>query len=153
MVDGGGALHSDGTLCRVPSSPIELLPPPGLDRVATVALLGKRRTLRVGRARTEDRVPLDSFDRRMRAAGLRAERPAGSGAGKLLTLHEPGAPARRAEVEPAPRHLASELPTGPVRERLAGVVEERALLPVVRVCSAVVPVTVLNDDAETVVRW
>ena len=39
-----------------------------------------------------------------------------------------------------------------MRERLAGVLEERALLPVVRVRSAVVPVAVLNDDAKTVVR-
>jgi CHAD domain-containing protein len=136
----------------VTSSPTELLLPPALDRAATVALLAKRLKLQVGRARTEDRVLLDSFDRRLREAGLRAERPAGRGAGTVLTVHEPGAPARRAEVEPAQRHLASELPPGPVRERLAGVLEERALLPVVRVRSAVVPVAVLNGDAKTVVR-
>jgi CHAD domain-containing protein len=136
----------------VTSSPTELLLPPAQDRAATLALLAKRLTLQVGRAHTEDRVLLDSFDRRLRAAGLRAERPAGRGAAPLLTVHEPGAPARRAEVEPAPRHLTSELPPGPVRERLAGVLEERALLPVVRVRSAVVPVAVLNGDAKTVVR-
>ncbi|MEA2135319.1 MAG: hypothetical protein QOC68_3228 [Solirubrobacteraceae bacterium] len=136
----------------MPPTPIELLLPPALDRAATVALLAERLELKVGRPRTEDRVLLDSFDRRLRAAGLRAERPAGRGAGKLLTVHEPGVPARRAAVEPAPRHLASELPPGPVRRRLAGVLEERALLPVVRVRSAVVPVAVLNGDAKTVVR-
>ena len=39
-----------------------------------------------------------------------------------------------------------------MRRRLAGVLEKRALLPVVRVRSAVVPVAVLNGDAKTVVR-
>ena len=133
-------------------TPTELLLPPALDRGATVALLAKRLDLHVGRARTEDRVLLDSFDRRLRSAGLRAERPAGRRAAPRLTVHEPGAAARRADVEPAPRLLTSELPPGPVRARLAGVLEERALLPVVRVRSAVVPVAVLNGDAKTVVR-
>jgi CHAD domain-containing protein len=136
----------------VPPAPIELLLPPGLDRAATLELLGERLALDVGRAHTEDRVLLDSFDRRLRSAGLRAERPAGRGARRVLTVHEPGAPARRAEVAPAPRHLADELPPGPVRRRLADVLEMRALVPVVRVRSAVVPVAVLNDDAKTVVR-
>ena len=134
------------------ASPTELLLPSALDRAATVTLLGKRLRLQVGRARTEDRVLLDSFDRRLRAAGLRADRPAGRGAGKLLAVHERGVPVRRVEVERAPRYLASELPPGPVRRRLAGVLEERALMPVVRVRSAVVPVAVLNGDAKTVVR-
>ena len=102
-------------------TPTELLLPPALDRAATVTLLAKRLRLHVGRARTQDRVLLDSFDRRLRAVGLRAERPAGRGAGPVLTVHEPGAPDRRAEVAPAPRHLAGELPPGPERRRLAGV--------------------------------
>ena len=68
-------------------TPTELLLPPGLDRAATVALLAKRLRLHVGRARTEDRVLLDSFDRRLRAAGLRAERPAGRRAAP--TAHGP----------------------------------------------------------------
>jgi hypothetical protein len=59
----------------VPSTPIELLLPPALDREAAVALLAKRLTLEVGRPRSEDRLVLDSFDGRLRAAGLRAERP------------------------------------------------------------------------------
>jgi CHAD domain-containing protein len=133
-------------------TPIELLLPPALDRAATLELLGERLALEVGRAHTKDRVLLDSFDRRLRAAGLRAERPAGRGASRVLTVHEPGMPTRRAEVAPAPRHLACELPPGPLRRRLADVLEMRALVPVVRVRSAVVPVAVLNDDAKTVVR-
>jgi CHAD domain-containing protein len=135
----------------VPPSPIELLLPPALDRDAAVALLAKRLTLEVGRARTEDRLVLDSFDGRLRAAGLRAERPPGRRLG-TLTLHEPGGPVRRVEVAPAKRHLASELPPGPVRSRLADVLEMRALLPVVKLRSSVLPLAVLNGDAKTVVR-
>ena len=47
---------------------------------------------------------------------------------------------------------STELPAGPLRERLAGVLEERALLPAVRVRSAMQPLAVLNGDAKTVVR-
>jgi CHAD domain-containing protein len=136
----------------VPPTPTELLLPPALEPEATIELLGERLALEVGRAHTHDRFLLDSFDRRLRAAGLRAERPAGRGAKRVLTVHEPGTPARHAEVAPAPRHLAAELPPGPLRQRLADVLEMRALVPVVRVRSAVVPLAVLNEDAKTVVR-
>jgi len=135
----------------VPPSPIELLLPPSLDRGDAIALLSERLALEVGRARTEDRVLLDSFDGRLRAAGLRAERPPGRRGG-VLTVHEPGAPPRRVEVEPARRHLASELPEGPVRRRLADVLEMRALVPVVRLRSSVLPLAVVNGDEKTVVR-
>jgi hypothetical protein len=129
-------------------APVELLLPDSGE--AVLATLRERLALDVGRPRSADRILLDSFDGRLREAGLRAEAPV---RGATLTLYEPGAPARREKVARAPRYLVQELPRGPLRERLAGVLEERALLPVVRVCSAVVPVTVLNDDAETVVRW
>ncbi|MEO8686937.1 MAG: CHAD domain-containing protein [Solirubrobacteraceae bacterium] len=135
----------------MPPTPIELLLPPALDRQAAVALLAERLALEVGRARTEDRLVLDSFDGRLRAAGLRAERPPGRRTGQL-TLHEPGAPPRRVEIAPSKRHLASELPPGPVRRRLAEVLEMRALVPVVRLRSSVLPLAVLNGDAKTVVR-
>ena len=135
----------------MPPTPTELLLPPSLDRAGAIALLAERLTLEIGRARTEDRVLLDSFDGRLRAAGLRAERPPGRRGG-TLTVHEPGAPPRRVEVEPARRHLASELPDGPVRRRLADVLEMRALVPVVRLRSSVLPLAVVNGDEKTVVR-
>jgi CHAD domain-containing protein len=127
-----------------------LLPEPG-DRSAALALLAERLELDAGRERTTDRVLLDSFDGRLRAEGLRAERPAGRSGGPL-TLHEPGAAVRRADVGRAPRYLVDELPEGPLRERLAGVLEERALLPAVRVRSVVQALAVVNGDAKTVVR-
>jgi CHAD domain-containing protein len=133
-------------------APLDLLLPESGDRAAALALLRERLELAVGRERTSDRVLLDSFDRRLRSEGLRAEQPAGRTGGAALTLHEPGAAMRRAEVERAPRYLVEELPAGPVRDRLGGVLEERALLPVVRVRSAVQPLAVVNGDAKTVVR-
>ena len=133
-------------------APLDLLLPESGDRAAALALLRERLELEVGRARTADRILLDSFDSRLRSEGLRAERPAGRSGGRALSLHEPGAAVRRAEVERAPRYLVEELPAGPLRERLAGVLEERALLPAVRVRSALQPLAVVNGDAKTVVR-
>ena len=133
-------------------APLDLLLPDSGNREALLSTLGERLVLDAGRARRLDRVLLDSFDGRLRAAGLRAEGPAGRSRGAGLTLHEPGAAARRAKVERAPRYLVEELPPGPLRDRLAGVLEERALLPAVRVRSTVQSLAVLNDDAKTVVR-
>ncbi len=136
----------------VPDGPLDLLLPPSLDRAAAVELFAERLKLDVGAPRKLDRVLLDSFDGRLRSEGLRAEYPAGRGAAVTLALHEPGAPVRRAAVRRGARHLVEELPAGPVRERLADVLEERALLPVVRVRSAIQPLAVLDGDAKSVVR-
>ena len=93
-----------------------------------------------GRA-SADRVLLDTFDGRLREAGLRAERPAGRTGGAALTLHEPGAPAAAPRSARAARPWHA-LPPGPLRERLAGVLEERALLPSARVRSRRAPLAV-----------
>jgi CHAD domain-containing protein len=127
----------------MPTGPVDFVWPPSLDHDA----LAQHLEVAPGRALTADRTLLDSFDGRLHAAGLRAE--AANGA---LTLYEPGAPARRAAAGRAPRALVSELPAGPVRERLAGVLEERALLPRVRVRSTLQPIAVVNGDEKTVVR-
>ena len=62
-----------------PMSPgaLELALPDELDGPAVLAALAERLTLEVGRANTSDRVLLDTFDARLREAGLRAEWPAG----------------------------------------------------------------------------
>ena len=130
--------------------PVDLIVPAGLDQAAALALLEERLELSAGRARTSDRVLLDSFDGRLRAAGLRAERPAGRSV--TIVLKEPGAPAREARVPRARRHLAAELPDGALLERLAPVLEERALLPMVRVRSSMRTLAVLGADEKTVAR-
>jgi CHAD domain-containing protein len=131
---------------------IELALPDELDDRAVLAVLADRLTLEVARAGTVDRELLDTFDARLRAAGLRAEWPARRAARRRLTLREPGVPPRTAEVADAPAVALAALPRGPVRDRLAPVLEERALVPVARVRSRVLRAAVLNGDAKTVVR-
>ena len=133
-------------------APLELELPDGLDEAAVLALLADRLSVTVGRARTADRVLLDTFDARLREAGLHAEWPARRAAKRRLTLREAALPDRRADVADARAVLAPALPAGPLRDRLAPVLEERALLPVARVRNLTVPVAVLNDDEKTVVR-
>ena len=117
--------------CR--RTPIELLLPPSLDRAAAVALLAKRLTLEVGRARTRGPGPARQLRRPAARRGPAGRAPARARAGGVLTVHEPGAPVRRVEVEPARRAIwRASCPAGPVRRRLAEVLEMRALLPVVR---------------------
>jgi CHAD domain-containing protein len=137
---------------RVRSAGLELVLPASLDGAAFVALVADRLEAQLGRARTLDRVLLDTFDGRLRAAGLSAERSAGRAGSGMLVVREPGAPVRKAEVALAARHLAGELPAGPVRDRLAAVLGVRALLPLVRVRSRTRSLAVLNRDAKTVVR-
>jgi CHAD domain-containing protein len=136
----------------VRSAGLELVLAAPLDGAALAKALAGRLELNVGRPRALDRVLLDTFDGRVRGAGLSADLSAERTATRTLTLHEPGAPPRTADVAAAPRHLAAELPAGPVRDRLAEVIGVRALLPIVRVRSRTRPVAVLNEDAKTVVR-
>ncbi|HYI20046.1 MAG TPA: CHAD domain-containing protein, partial [Solirubrobacteraceae bacterium] len=65
---------------------------------------------------------------------------------------EAGVPPRRTRIQAASRYLLSDIPAGPVRRRLAGVLEERALLPLARVNVSQQALAVCNDDAKTVVR-
>jgi CHAD domain-containing protein len=131
---------------------IELALPEELDDRAVLAVLADRLTLDVARAGTADRELLDTFDARLRAAGLHAEWPARRAARRRLTLREPGMPPRAADVADAPAVALAALPRGPVRDRLAPVLEERALVAVARVRSRVLRAAVLNGDAKTVVR-
>src|SRR4051812_50132689 len=89
-------------------APVELLLPDSGE--AVLATLRERLALDVGRSRSADRILLDSFDGRLREAGLRAEVPV---RGATLTLYEPGAPTRRGEDAPAPRHPLPEPPRRP----------------------------------------
>jgi CHAD domain-containing protein len=134
------------------SRPLELVLPADLDAAAATALIAERIGAAAGRPRTTDCLVLDTFDRRLRAAGLRAEQQAGDHGRVTLTLHAPGAPVRRAEVAAARAYSLTELPDGPLRAALAGVLEERALLPVVRLRSRIAELRVRNEDDKTVVR-
>jgi CHAD domain-containing protein len=126
--------------------------PARLDAAELTALLCDRLEVTTGRPRTRDRELLDTFDGRLRATGLAAERSVGRGDSSAISLREPGAPVREAQVSAAERYLAEELPAGPLRDRLAPALGVRALLPLVRVRSRTRSLAVLNRDAKTVVR-
>jgi CHAD domain-containing protein len=126
--------------------------PATLDAAGLTALLCDRLDVTTGRPRTRDRELLDTFDGRLRATGLAAERSVGRGDARAMTLREPGAPVREAQVTAAERYLADELPPGPLRDRLVPCLGVRALLPLVRVRSRTRSLAVLNRDAKTVVR-
>lgn len=131
----------------MPSPPLELTVPDDVDGEAVAARLAGRFSVETGRPRRVERVLMDSFDGRLRAAGLTAER-----AGGRLRLLEAGAPARVADVDGGGPLTLEALPRGPVRERLEEVLEMRALLPLARVKSSIEPIAVRNEDLKTVVR-
>ena len=92
------------------------------------------------RVETSERVSrtvLDTFDGRLAAAGLRLEltAPAGSSrrsvSGELVLRGGPGAPAR-VLVAGIPR-VADDIPAGPLRFRLARLLDVRVLMPLVTV--------------------
>ncbi len=111
----------------------------------------------LGAAGFEDRKPervsqtvLDTFDGRLHAAGLRLEHHVGRSAA-LLLWGTAKAPPARLECSQPPR-WPSDLPPGPLRDRLAAVTRERALVPLVTVRSRVHELRRLDRRAKTIVR-
>lgn len=121
-----------------------------------------------GAARQVGRTWLDTFDGRLRAAGLSLACLSGSGAvqsaagagtrnghrgaaGELVLSGAVGEPLRQPVTARWPS-LLDALPPGPVAERLRPVVGVRALLPLARVRSSVREWRILNPDEKTVVR-
>ena len=135
---------------------LELVIPAAVRAGAIVRALGEALDVAEGEPAVDDRVLMDSFDARLRAAGLALERAVDEADTDVwrLTLREKGRRAQHAAVAPVrtDRLLATDLPEGPVRDRLLGVLEERAALPVARVASRVTVSAVRNADAKTVVR-
>ena len=101
-------------------------------RLAVDALAGAG--FEVGPARTVDRTLLDTFDGRLHSAGLRLELR--GGARKELVLRGGGAAPAHLAADEAPR-LATDLPPGPLRARLAPVLDVRALMPVLSLTARV----------------
>jgi len=127
--------------------------PAGVDAAALVAALAERLDVAADQPTTGEATVLDTADRRLRDAGLELRLGTGRSAGRLTLRDHPGAPPLAAEVPPeATRFLAPDLPAGPLRDRLAPVIEERALLPLVRLRVELRPLRVLDDEGKTVVR-
>lgn len=94
------------------------------------AALG-RSGLEVSRSKKVRRTLLDSFDGRLHGAHLRLELREQSGL-ELVLSSAGGSPAARLDVAAAPR-LSGDIPAGPFRSRLSGILDVRALLPVMKV--------------------
>jgi CHAD domain-containing protein len=133
---------------------------PGTDALVRAAELAER--VRKGRGSLDaclgeeavtTRTVLDTVDRRLRTAGLDlvvdlTERPA-----VFVLDGGPGArPLRAVCSRQRRRYLAHDLPDGELATRLAGLLDVRALLPLVEIRRHEVPVTVLDTEAKTVVR-
>lgn len=103
----------------------------------------------VGRFRTVQRTRLDTFDGRLHAAGIRLEiRESGDEAMIVVVRDGNSAPAQ-ARVVAVPS-TAGDLPAGPLRHRLAQLLEVRALSPTVAVTTNEA-VAARRNDAQKVV--
>jgi CHAD domain-containing protein len=128
--------------------------PEGLDPPGLLAYLDKRFPVMAEPGASRSYTVLDTADRRLRAAGLDLDLETGRG-GPQLVLREPGGrPALVAEVRRPRRnhYLLRDLPAGALRDRLAPIVEMRALLPLAAVRVDAQLVRVLNADDKTVAR-
>jgi CHAD domain-containing protein len=98
---------------------------------------------------------LDTFDWRLYRAGLMLQFAHASRGGRLLLTKADGTIAAE---QPVASWRASrpgrpeDLPAGPVRDQIIGLVTPRALLPVVRAVSTVSVFRLLNADGKTVAR-
>jgi CHAD domain-containing protein len=126
--------------------------PDGVDPGALLSFLGERFTVVADRSARQAFTVLDTVDRRVRAAGADLElQVVRSGARLVLREHGGRAPLA-ADVGKARRYTIDDLPAGPLRERLAPIVEVRALLPLAQVQVDARSLRVLNADDKTVVR-
>jgi CHAD domain-containing protein len=128
--------------------------PEGVDPPGLLAYLDKRFPVIAEPGASRSYTVLDTADRRLRAAGVDLDLEAGRG-GPRLVLREPGGRAPLVADVRRPRrnrYLLRDLPSGPLRERLAPIVEMRALLPLADVQLGAQLVRVLNADDKTVAR-
>jgi CHAD domain-containing protein len=105
-----------------------------------------------GQSRTVRRTWLDTFDWRLYRAGLNLEHASSRGISDLVLTARDGEIVASAAPKPPPRWpaLIDELPVGPLREHLGGIIGVRALLPVVRATSVRTQRRALNADAKTI---
>ena len=96
---------------------------------------------------------LDTFDWRLYRAGLVLELEQARRGGRLLLSQADGTPRAEQPVTGwPPRRPAQDLPAGPVRDQIIGLISPRALLPVVSAVSTVSATRLLNADGKTVAR-
>ena len=129
---------------------IQLLLPDWLAAAAAADALAGELAIVTQRAHTLERTFWDTFDGRIHQEGL-----ALVDGGRRLALIDPATYAEEAGAdhgEARQRLLAGDLPPGALRDRLAPLIEMRALTPVARVRSRMLPLNVLDEVGKIVVR-
>jgi len=134
----------------VPTDGLQLLLPVDLPASVVADTLAAEVPIVTQKAHKLERTFWDTFDGRIHNAGF-----ALVDAGRRLALvdaatyaeHAAGALGRGCE-----RLLAADLPPGALRERLAPLIEMRAVTPIVRVRSRQLPLNVLDEVGKIVVR-
>jgi CHAD domain-containing protein len=102
------------------------------------------------RTRRQRRTWLDTFDWRLHRAGLTLECVTGRGPAELVLSGMAGERITAAANGTRWPALAEALPNGPLRDRLKGLTEVRALLPAAKAASTVSEFRLCNDDGKTV---
>jgi CHAD domain-containing protein len=127
-----------------------MLLPDGLSASGAADALAGEIAIVTARAHTIERTFWDTFDGRLHEAGLALIETRGRFALANATTYAEevsDALARGAE-----RLFAQDVRPGPLRERLSSLLEMRAVMPVARVKSRLLPVNVLDEEGKTVVR-
>ena len=128
----------------------QLLLPEGLSASAAADRLAGLVAIVTHRAHAVERTFWDTFDGRLHDAGRALTVTASRAA-----LIDASTLAQQADADigrGARRLLLEDLPQGALREQLAAIVEMRALTPLVRVRSRLLPINVLDEDGKIVVR-
>jgi CHAD domain-containing protein len=143
------------------------LVPHGVDADAVTSFLAERLPVEADEPLTVETTVLDTVDRRLRDAGVELLLDRHLGAPRLTLRDHSGRPplvtdvpgaarAAGAGIDPPGgrpvRFLLDDLPPGLLRQRLADVLEERALLPLVLLRLEARSVRVLDEREKTVVR-
>ncbi|MGD8909871.1 MAG: CHAD domain-containing protein, partial [Chromatiales bacterium] len=131
--------------------PISYLLPDDLDLDALQHQLAQSNTLREGRPAQALQTFYDSFDWRVWQAGgeLMQERDDMS---RLCWIDRISGAYQECELSEVAAGFTEDLPPGPLRERLAPVLEMRVLLPQVSITQQHRTLRVLDDEEKTVVR-
>ena len=125
--------------------------PDGVDPPALTSFLDTRLDVVADPPTTVSYTVLDTADRRLRGEGLDLALESHRGEA-MLALHGAGTAPVLGRAGRHRRWMSRDLPAGPLRDRLAPIIEMRALLPLARVQADVQGLAVRNRDAKTVVR-
>ena len=132
--------------------PLRFAVPEGFDADGLASALERLVTLVKEPPRKRTVAYLDSFDWRLFEQGTVLEAESGQGPPLLRWRRLSGGQELARLSGVAPPRFVADLPRGPLRERLAPIVEMRAVLPVARVRRIAQGFRVLNKDEKTTLR-